>query len=114
VASARGSLADELEALDVQDAADYLLDRIEKAFDSKLLQYVTATDRTQWGCDPDVFGSWALAIAGHSGARLALAEPIANRLLFAGEATSVHHYGLVHGAFLEGRAAAERAVALLR
>ena len=49
VASVGGSLADELEALDVEDAADYLLDRLEKAFDSKLRQYVTATDRTQWG-----------------------------------------------------------------
>jgi len=114
VASAGGSLADELEALDVEDAADYLLDRLEKAFDSKLRQYVTATDRTQWGRDPDVGGSYSAAIAGHSGARLALAEPVANRLFFAGEATSVHHYGLVHGAFLEGRAAAERVVALLR
>ncbi len=114
VASAGGSLADELEALDVDDAADCLLDRLEKAFDSKLRQHVTATERTQWGRDPDVRGSYSVATPGHSGARLALAEPIANRLFFAGEATSVHHYGLVHGAFLEGRAAAERVVALLR
>jgi monoamine oxidase len=114
VASAGGSLADELEALDVEDAADYLLGRLEKAFDSKLRQYVTAADRTRWGCDPDVGGSYSLAIAGHSGERRALAEPIANRLFFAGEATSVHRYGLVHGALLEGRAVAERVVTLLR
>jgi monoamine oxidase len=114
VASAGGSLADELEALDEEDAADNLLERLEKVFDLELRQYVTATYRSQWGRDPDVLGSWSLAIAGHVGARLALAEPIANRLFFAGEATSVRQYGLVHGTLHEGRAAAERVVALLR
>lgn len=114
VASAGGSLAEELEALDVEDAADFLLDRLEKAFDSKLRQYVTAADRTHWGRDPDVGGSYAVATAGQSEARLALAKPIGNRLFFAGEATSVHHYGLVHGALIEGRAVAQSVVALLR
>ncbi len=113
VAYAGGPLADELEALGVEGAAAYLLDRLEKVFDSKLWQYVTATDCTRWGSDPDVGGSYAIPLVGHSGARRALAEPIANRLFFAGEATSKHHYGYAHGAFLEGRAAAERVVALL-
>ena len=113
VAYAGGPLADELEALGVECAAAYLLDRLERVFGSKLRQYVTATDCTQWGSDPDVGGSYAIALAGHAGARIALAEPIANRLFFAGEATSEHHYGYAHGAFLEGRAAAERVVALL-
>ncbi len=114
VAYAGGPLADELEALGVEGAATYLLDRLERVFGSKLRQYVTATDCTQWGSDPDVGGSYAIAIGGHAGARIRLAEPIANRLFFAGEATSEHHYGYAHGAFLEGRAAAERVVALLR
>ncbi|MCH7868301.1 MAG: FAD-dependent oxidoreductase [Myxococcales bacterium] len=114
VAYAGGPLADELEALGVEGAADYLLDRLEKVFDSKLRQYVTATDCTQWGSDPNVGGSYTIALVGHAGARVALAEPIENRLFFAGEATSEHHYGYAHGAFLEGRAAAEKVVALLR
>jgi monoamine oxidase len=114
VASAGGSLAEELEAMDVEDAAHVVLARLERAFDAKLRRYVTAADRTRWGRDPDVGGSYAVETAGHSGARLALAEPIENRLFFAGEATSVHHYGFVHGALTEGRAVARRVVALLR
>ena len=74
---------------------------------------MVATDCTRWGNDPDVGGSYASQLPGHAGAREALAEPIANRLFFAGEATSKHHFGYAHGAFLEGRAAAEKVVALL-
>jgi len=114
VAYAGGPLADELEALGVEGAADYLLERLEKAFGSKLRHYVTAADCTRWGSDPDVRGSYSIALAGHSGARTALAKPIANRLFFAGEATSEHHFGYAHGAFLEGRAAADKVAALLR
>ena len=114
VAYVGGPPADQLEALGAEAAAALVLDRLEKAFGTKLRQYVTATDCTRWGSDPDVGGSYAIALAGHSGARSALAAPIANRLFFAGEATSVHHYAYAHGAYLEGRAAAERIVALLR
>ena len=113
VAYVGGPLADELEALGVEGSAAYLLDRLERVFGSKLRQHVIVTDCTQWGSDPDVGGSYAIAIGGHAGARIALSEPIANRLFFAGEATSEHHYGFAHGAFLEGRAAAERIVSLL-
>jgi monoamine oxidase len=40
--------------------------------------------------------------------RQALARPIADRIFFAGEATSVDHFGTTHGAYLSGlRVAAE-------
>ncbi len=113
VAYVGGKPADELEALGKEGAAAFLLDRLERAFGSKLRQYVVATDCTSWGSDPDVYGSYAIALAGHAGAREVLAEPIASRLFFAGEATSKHHYGYAHGALLEGRAVAERIVSLL-
>ena len=113
VAYVGGKPADELEALGKEGAAAFLLDRLERAFGSKLRQYVVAADCTSWGSDPDVYGSYAIALAGHAGAREALAEPIASRLFFAGEATSKHHYGYAHGAVLEGRAAADNIVTLL-
>ena len=113
VAYVGGKLADDLEALGKEAAAGFLLDRLEQAFGLKLRQYVVATDCTRWGSDPDVGGSYASQLPGHPGAREALAEPIANRLFFAGEATSKHHFGYAHGAFLEGRATAEKVVALL-
>ncbi len=113
VAYVGGTPADELEALGKEGAATFLLDRLETAFGLKLRQYVVATDCTGWGSDPDVCGSYSIALPGHAGARESLAEPVANRLFFAGEATSKHHYGFAHGALLEGRAAAEKVIALL-
>jgi monoamine oxidase len=38
---------------------------------------------------------------------------LGDRILFAGEATSQAHYGFAHGAYLEGKAAAERVIDLL-
>jgi monoamine oxidase len=113
VAYVGGAPADQLEALGKEGAAAFLLDRLETAFGLKLRQYVVAMDCTGWGSDPDVCGSYSNALPGHAGARAALAEPVANRLFFAGEATSKHHYGFAHGAVLEGRAAAEKVIALL-
>ena len=37
-----------------------------------------------------------------------LAEPVGERLFFAGEATSRAHYGSVHGAFLSGLRESQR------
>jgi monoamine oxidase len=42
----------------------------------------------------------------------ALAEPVANRLFFAGEATHRQYPATVHGAFLSGVREAERIAAL--
>ena len=43
---------------------------------------------------------------GHAGARKKLAEPIDQRLFFAGEATSLEFYATCHGAYLTGIATA--------
>lgn len=113
VAYVGGTPADELEALGTDGAVKFLLDRLERVFGSKLEQHVVAADCTRWGSDPDVGGSYAIQLPGHAGAREALSAPIADRLFFAGEATSKHHFGYAHGAFLEGQAAADKVTALL-
>jgi len=52
-------------------------------------------------------------LAGRSNARAELASTLGGRIIFAGEATSRAHYGFAHGANLEGKAAAERVIAML-
>jgi monoamine oxidase len=70
---------------------------------------------TCWSADPLSLGGWSVARPGKSHARVALQEPIANRIWFAGEATSVQQWGTVGGAWLEGmRAAMEVKRALQR
>lgn len=66
-----------------------------------------------WGADPFSRGAYSHALPGHAGDRARLAQPIENRLFIAGEATAPAFYGTVHGAWLEGRRAADEALRAL-
>ncbi len=65
--------------------------------------------RTRWQHDPFSQGSYSFdQIGQQSGDRNALAQPVENRLFFAGEATHPHFHSTVHGAYETGvRAARE-------
>jgi monoamine oxidase len=68
---------------------------------------------TRWASDPFAFGSYSYLPPGATGTdRDALAEPVANRLFFAGEATHRQYPATVHGALLSGERAAKRILAL--
>jgi len=108
-----GKRAIEIERMNESDALDFVLGRLEKEFGSRIRDHVVASSRTQWGCDPQVLGSYAAALPGRSDARAEFAATLGGRILFAGEATSNAHYGFAHGAYLEGKAAAERVIAML-
>jgi len=57
--------------------------------------------RTKWGQDPFSYGSYSYSLVGakqpHD--RLAIGATVADRVFFAGEATSVAHPATVHGAY---------------
>ncbi len=58
---------------------------------------------TRWQQDPFSYGSYSYMATGATPSdRKILAEPIDNRLFFAGEATSQQHPATVHGAFFSG------------
>ncbi len=64
---------------------------------------------TYWTGDPFARGSYSYIPVGGSPADMdALAEPLDDRVLFAGEATERNYYGTVHGAFLSGLREARR------
>lgn len=65
--------------------------------------------RTGWEADPFSRGSYSFSqVGGQLGDRRTLAEPIADRLFFAGEAVHSRYFGTVHGAYETGiRAARE-------
>jgi len=56
--------------------------------------------------------SYSFALPGHADCRRALAEPVDDRLFFAGEACSRGDFSTAHGAFLTGVAAADRVIAV--
>jgi monoamine oxidase len=68
-----------------------------------------------WHRDSFSLGCYSHCLPGHAGARAKLAEPIANRIFFAGEATGGEDFGAAMtagGAFLAGQAAVRRAAGL--
>jgi lysine-specific histone demethylase 1 len=64
---------------------------------------------TRWGADPYARGSYSnISPRGTGDDYDALAEPVAETLFFAGEATSRTHPATMHGAFLSGNREAAR------
>jgi monoamine oxidase len=60
-------------------------------------------ERTRWSADPFAMGSYAYIAVGASPADLdVLAEPVDDRLFFAGEATVRQHWATVHSAYVSG------------
>jgi len=82
-------------------------DALAHAFGSAVRRQLRAFAATAWGSDPDVLGGYSCALAGQAHLRPLLAEPLGERVFFAGEACSLHAYGTVHGASETGIAAAE-------
>lgn len=64
--------------------------------------------RTNWSRDPFAFGSYSFLAAGSGDAdRATLAEPIADRVFFAGEALNPRYQSSVHAAYESGLRAAD-------
>ena len=67
---------------------------------------------TRWAADPFARGSYSfLAVGSSPDDQEALAEPVADRLSFAGEATHSEYFATVHGAYLSGMREADRILA---
>ncbi len=64
-----------------------------------------------WGVDPFARGSYSFALPDRADGRAVLAEPIDDRLFFAGEACSAHDFSTAHGAWHTGAAAADGVIA---
>lgn len=68
-----------------------------------------ASHVTRWRSDPHARGSYSFPALGQSLDDFdALAEPVGERVLFAGEATSRAYFGTLHGALLSARREATR------
>jgi monoamine oxidase len=66
---------------------------------------------TRWKADPFAQGSYSfMATQSSPQSRVHLAEPVGDRLSFAGEATLAKHAATVHGALRSGQAAAQQVI----
>ena len=108
-----GSFARDLEKLDNMARIDAAHEALKSMFGAAL-PGLNGGISTAWSADPHAFGSYSyLPVGADVSDRTALAAPVADRLFFAGEATSSDYPATVHGAYLSGLDAARAIVAAL-
>jgi monoamine oxidase len=85
----------------------FAIDWLVNLYGAELRDAVKRTAATRWDQDPWTLGAMSGAAPGRQGARRALAEPVRERLHFAGEAAHETLWGTVGGAWESGERAAE-------
>lgn len=101
-------LARQLEAGGMPAFEAYAREFLTAAYGSDAAAAMERTVIHPWGSDPLTRGSYSAAKVGKVSARATLAEPLDDRLFFAGEAISTNAHSSLHGAFLTGQQAASR------
>ena len=95
-----------LEKQGQQASEAYALDMVASVFGNDVRQALGRSISTAWTTEPWTYGSYSCALPGQAHQREILAEPIDDKLFFAGEATTVGDHACCHGAFNSGRRAA--------
>lgn len=109
-----GPLAAELVAAGPAALAENALAELRGHFGGALSRHLTPLVWTGWSQDPWTDGGYSYCRPGAAGARATLAEPVENRLFFAGEATSVSDPATCHGAHASGLRAADEVLDALK
>ena len=91
-------------------AVDFVTERLAAMLGGGIRRAVMGGRLAGWWTDPYARGSYSVARPGHLAARMALREPVAERIWFAGEATAGGGAMTVGGATLEGERAAREAI----
>lgn len=102
------SLGRELERWSDEDVAAYATTVVSDIFGDHA-PAPERISRTAWSADPFARGSYTCIGVDASPKDIAtLAEPVGDRLFFAGEGTNSHHWACVHSAYESGRREAAR------
>jgi monoamine oxidase len=107
-----GALAKEL--ADENALAEYAIEELAGLLGSEFRGKVRAMAASTWAGDRFSRGSYSHALPGNAGLRSTLAEPVNERLFFAGEATSPRSFSTAHGAYETGLRAAVEVARTLR
>lgn len=114
VAICGGDFARELGAVGETAAVAHLTDTLVAMLGSSVRRAVTGGRLASWWADPLSRGAYSVCLPGQSAARAALADPVAARIWFAGEATAGGGSMTVGGATLSARKAAAECAARLK
>lgn len=102
---------DTAEALEEEDAAAFAIDELVGLLGSGWRGRLRPLAATWWRREPFVGGSYSHARIGKAAQRAVLAEPVEDRIFFAGEACSRADFSTAHGAYETGIAAARAILA---
>ncbi|MFD2855901.1 FAD-dependent oxidoreductase [Seohaeicola zhoushanensis] len=108
-----GDFAWEIEAAGQDAAVDFVTDRLVDVFGSNLRPRIGRSLMTNWGGERLTRGAYAAARPGKAAARQTLAQPVGDRIWFAGEALAGPLIQTAGGARLSGEAAAREVIAQL-
>jgi monoamine oxidase len=101
-----GRHADWLERAGTAASREAVIDALCHVFGNDLRTKVKSDRQSAWRGNPFVRGAYSTSVPGQFHQRSVLAQPVADRLFFCGEATSTDHFCTCHGARMTG----ERAV----
>ena len=93
---------------------EYALSKLEYLSGCNIRKHFLKGYASDWANNPFTKGSYSAVKPGYYGARELLNEPIAEKLIFAGEATSGDVAGLVNGAYESGKMAATRITNIIK
>lgn len=108
-----GDFAWEIEAAGQDAAVDFVTDRLADIFGSDLRKRIGRSLMTNWGGERRTRGAYASARPGRAGARAVLAEPVGERIWFAGEALAGSLMQTAGGARLSGEAVAREVLEVI-
>ena len=106
-----GSGAEALEREGADATTAFAIDELSDLLGSEWRGRLRPIAGSAWRRDRFALGSYSHACPGHADARVALASPVSERVIFAGEACSPHDFSTAHGALASGEAAAEQILA---
>ncbi|WP_119422089.1 flavin monoamine oxidase family protein [Desertibaculum subflavum] len=108
-----GRFAWEISAAGEAAAVDFARGELRKMFGSAVDKAFVKGAATQWASDPWARGAYTCARPGRTADRMRLAEPLGDRLYFAGEAMAGRFSQTCDGAFLSGQAVGRELAARL-
>jgi monoamine oxidase len=105
-----GRFGRDLSAQGADAMVAFALDWLTGLYGAEIRKAVKRTHATQWNKEPWALGAFSTAAPGGQGARAVLAEPLRDRVWFAGEAVHETLWGTVGGAWASGERAAQQAL----
>lgn len=104
--AAGGRMAEWMEKSGERATIDYILEKLRHVAGNDAVPEPARHIVSAWSGDAWVKGSYSCARPGAANQRQVLAQPVDDRIFFAGEASSSDFYASVHGACFSGRVAA--------